>query len=67
MPCGLATGDASGTVGRPPASEKRMVTGIFPLAKIGDTVHFAASAAGAKLPSTTIPFAWFARKPGCAP
>ena len=67
MPCGLASEMPSGIFGSPVASEKRAVSGIsFPL-KSTALLSAAASGVALKLPSTTMPFAWLARKPLCTP
>jgi hypothetical protein len=49
------------------ASENRTVTGISPPWNRTAVLSAAPAALGAKLPSATIPLAWFARTPGWRP
>src|SRR5882724_11060281 len=67
MPWGFAAGEPSATFGIPLPSEKRTVTGIVRPLKSGARLSRAASGDALKLPSTTTPFAWKARNPGCTP
>src|SRR5450631_1666841 len=66
MPRGIA-GEPSGTVGIPLPSEKRAVTGIELQLNSVERLSRAASEEALKVPSTTTPFAWNARNPGCTP
>lgn len=53
--------------GMPVESENRTVTGIAGPANKAALLSAEASLVGVKLPSTTTPFAWLARIPGCWP
>src|SRR6202040_1662126 len=56
IPCGLALGSASGSVGTPVVSENRTTTGTL-FAKCDALLKDAADGLGANVPSTITPFA----------
>src|ERR1700676_2679817 len=56
IPCGLALGSASGSVGMPVVSENRTNTGTL-FAKWGALLKVAAEGLGVNVPSTITPFA----------